>query len=118
MVALWWQSRHETVSSPGSAIRSASVGELVIIQIPHSLRHHSRRACSSSAWSRAISRSVCSALACMLAGFRADVGGDGVNSLGPDYPAEISLLHVQPYELILDRACHGAVPGALVVGGW
>jgi hypothetical protein len=30
MVVLWWQSRHETDSSPGSAIRSVRVGGLVM----------------------------------------------------------------------------------------
>src|SRR5918994_1054993 len=33
MVVLWWQSRHVTSSSPGSAIRSARVGGLVIVQL-------------------------------------------------------------------------------------
>jgi hypothetical protein len=35
MVVVWWQSRHETSSSPGSA----RVGRAVIFQILHSLRH-------------------------------------------------------------------------------
>jgi hypothetical protein len=30
MIVLWWQSKHETSSSPGSVIRSARVGEMVI----------------------------------------------------------------------------------------
>jgi hypothetical protein len=34
MVALWWQSRHVTSSSPGSTIRSARVGGLVMVQVP------------------------------------------------------------------------------------
>src|SRR3954470_17982221 len=36
MVVLWWQSKHETDSSPGSA----RVGRAVIFQVLHSLRHH------------------------------------------------------------------------------
>src|SRR4051812_49295763 len=39
MVMLWWQSRHDTSSSPGSTIRSNRVGEPVMVQVPYSLRH-------------------------------------------------------------------------------
>jgi hypothetical protein len=34
MVVLWWQSRHETSSSPGSAIRSDRGGGPVNVQVP------------------------------------------------------------------------------------
>jgi hypothetical protein len=31
---LWWQSKHETSSSPGSVIKSARGGGPVIVQLP------------------------------------------------------------------------------------